>query len=131
MTLPPTRSRTPAPPRAARARSGRRGSCPATHTRDSGRASLDCDSMPHPEVEQEQAYVDHAYECLEKMRKTLEGTQDTMATEFAALAIEAWMKRRQKTFVDAERGLCFGRLRLDGPQPPPERGPPSVPRRER
>src|SRR4051812_629232 len=70
--------------------------------------------MPHPELHEEQAYVDHAYECLDKMRNTLEGAQNRMATEFAALAIEAWMKRRQKTFVDAERGLCFGRLSLDG-----------------
>src|SRR3954452_3694327 len=69
--------------------------------------------MPHPELQQEQEYVDHAYECLEKMRATLEGAQDRMATEFAAVAIEAWMKRRQKTFADAERGLCFGRLSLD------------------
>jgi DNA helicase IV len=69
--------------------------------------------MSHPELREEQAYVDHAYECLDKMRKTLEGAQNRMATEFAALAIEAWMKRRQKTFVDAERGLCFGRLSLD------------------
>ena len=70
--------------------------------------------MPHPELEQEQAYLDHAYECLDRMRTMLEGAQDRMATEFAALAIEAWMKRRQKTFLDAERGLCFGRLTLDG-----------------
>jgi DNA helicase IV len=69
--------------------------------------------MSHPELQQEQAYVDHAYECLDKMRATLEGAQDRMATEFAALAIEAWMKRRRKTFLDAERGLCFGRLTLD------------------
>src|SRR4029079_7484218 len=71
------------------------------------------DAMSHPELQQEQAYVDHAYECLDKMRATLEGAQDRMATEFAALAIEAWIKRRQKTFLDAERGLCFGRLTLD------------------
>ena len=70
--------------------------------------------MPHPELEQEQAYVDHAYECLDKMRSTLGRTQDAMATQFAALAIEAWAKRRARTFQDAERGLCFGRLTLDG-----------------
>jgi DNA helicase IV len=69
--------------------------------------------MAHPDLQQEQAYVDHAYACLDKMRATLEGAQDRMATEFAALAIEAWMKRRRKTFLDAERGLCFGRLTLD------------------
>src|SRR5262245_23174036 len=70
--------------------------------------------MPHPELQQEQAYVDHAYECLDKMRDSLGRTQDAMATEFAALAIEAWAKRRARTFQDAERGLCFGRLTLDG-----------------
>src|SRR3954471_13109573 len=69
--------------------------------------------MSHPELQQEQAYIDHAYECLDRMRDTLHRTQDSMATEFAALAIEAWAKRRAKTFQDAEQGLCFGRLTLD------------------
>src|SRR5947209_7429152 len=70
--------------------------------------------MPHPELASEQAYVDNAYACLDKMRATLEGSQDRMATEFAAVAMEAWLKRRRRTFQDAERGLCFGRLTLDG-----------------
>ena len=70
--------------------------------------------MAHPELAAEQAYVDHAYACLDRMRTTLEGAQDRMATEFAAVAMEAWLKRRHKTFEDAERGLCFGRLTLDG-----------------
>jgi DNA helicase IV len=70
--------------------------------------------MPHPELEQEQAYVDNAYAQLDKMRSTLEASQDRMATEFAAVAIEAWLKRRRRTFQDAERGLVFGRLSLDG-----------------
>ncbi len=69
--------------------------------------------MPHPELAAEQAYVDNAYACLDKMRTTLEGSQDRMATEFAAVAMEAWLKRRQRTFQDADRGLCFGRLTLD------------------
>src|SRR6476620_7463917 len=47
------------------------------------------------------------------MRATLERTGDSMATEFAAIAMEAWAKRRVRTFQDAERGLCFGRLTLD------------------
>jgi DNA helicase IV len=70
--------------------------------------------MAHPELAAEQAYVDNAYENLDQMRETLEGAQDRMATEFAAVAMEAWLKRRQKTFHDAERGLVFGRLTLDG-----------------
>src|SRR5581483_11176658 len=72
------------------------------------------DCMPHPELASEQAYVDNAYARLDKMRTTLEGSQDRMATEFAAVAMEAWLKRRRRTFQDAERGLCFGRLTLDG-----------------
>jgi DNA helicase IV len=74
--------------------------------------------VSHPELAAEQAYVDRAYACLDKMRTALGRTQDAMATEFAALAIEAWAKRRARTFQDAERGLCFGRLTLDGsPRP--------------
>ena len=74
--------------------------------------------VPHQELQAEQAYVDHAYECLDKMRATLERTGDAMATEFAAVAMEAWAKRRVRTFRDAERGLCFGRLTLDAmPRP--------------
>ena len=69
--------------------------------------------MAHPELQAEQAYVDTAYEALDKMRTTLERTGDMMATEFAAVAMEAWAKRRVRTFQDAERGLCFGRLTLD------------------
>ena len=70
--------------------------------------------MSHPELAAEQAYVDNAYACLDRMRETLGRTQDAMATEWAALAMEAWAKRRARTFQDAERGLCFGRLSLDG-----------------
>jgi DNA helicase IV len=69
--------------------------------------------VAHPELQDEQAYVDHAYEALDRMRSTLERTGDMMATEFAAVAMEAWAKRRVRTFQDAERGLCFGRLTLD------------------
>jgi DNA helicase IV len=70
--------------------------------------------VSHPELAQEQAYVDHAYACLEKMRATLGRVQSAMATEDAARNMETWAKRRARTFEDAERGLCFGRLTLDG-----------------
>jgi DNA helicase IV len=69
--------------------------------------------VAHPELQQEQAYIDNAYEALDRMRSTLERTGDSMATEFAAIAMEAWVKRRIRTFQDADRGLCFGRLTLD------------------
>ncbi|HEY3461902.1 MAG TPA: ATP-binding domain-containing protein [Gaiellaceae bacterium] len=74
--------------------------------------------MPHPELAAEQAYVDRAYDQLDHMRSTVARTQDAMATEWAALNMEAWAKRRMRTFEDAERGLVFGRLTLDGtPRP--------------
>ena len=74
--------------------------------------------MTHPELAAEQAYVDHAYDQLDRMRSTVARTQEAMATEWAALNMEAWAKRRLRTFEDAERGLVFGRLTLDGtPRP--------------
>src|SRR5438552_16515141 len=52
------------------------------------------------------------------MRSTVARTQEAMATEWAALNMEAWVKRRMRTFEDAERGVVFGRLTLDGtPRP--------------
>ncbi len=74
--------------------------------------------MTHPELAAEQAYVDRAYDQLDRMRSTVARTQEAMATEWAALNMEAWAKRRMRTFEDAERGLVFGRLTLDGtPRP--------------
>src|SRR5207237_6246302 len=74
--------------------------------------------MAHPELPAEQAYVDRAYDQLDRMRSTVARTQEAMATEWAALNMEAWVKRRMRTFEDAERGLVFGRLTLDGtPRP--------------
>src|SRR2546430_15611065 len=46
------------------------------------------------------------------MRSTVARTQEAMATEWAALNMEAWAKRRMRTFEDAERGLVFGRLTM-------------------
>jgi DNA helicase IV len=68
----------------------------------------------HPELESEQAYVDHAYACLEEMRRQVERAGDAGIGEVEALVLEAWAAKRLVTFEDAERGLCFGRLELDG-----------------
>ena len=68
----------------------------------------------HPELEAEQAYIDHAYLCLEEMRRVLERVGDAGIGEVEAAVLEAWSARRLVTFEDAERGLCFGRLDLDG-----------------
>ena len=74
--------------------------------------------MAHPELAAEQAYVDRAYEQLERMRQVVAGAADSADGEVAALALEAWARRRLRTFEDADRGLCFGRLDLEGtPRP--------------
>jgi DNA helicase IV len=66
--------------------------------------------VSHPELEAEQAYVDRAYDHLERMRAAVAGAADQVDGEIAQAAIDAWAARRLRTFEDAERGLCFGRL---------------------
>jgi DNA helicase IV len=74
--------------------------------------------VTHPELQAEQAYVDHAYECLDRMRRTVERAADATDNEIAALALEAWAVKRLLTYEDAERGLCFGRLDLEATPKP-------------
>ncbi len=66
--------------------------------------------MSHPELADEQAYVDRAYGHLERMRAAVAGAADLVDGEVAQAAMDAWAARRLRTFEDAERGLCFGRL---------------------
>jgi DNA helicase IV len=66
--------------------------------------------MAHPDLATEQAYLDRAYESLDRMRETLIRTAEAGATEISAEAIERWATGRLRGFEDAERGLCFGRI---------------------
>src|SRR5947207_1953013 len=71
--------------------------------------------MPHPDLPAEQAYVDHAYECVERIRRQLERVGEAVdAPEYQAGWFEAWARSRVATFEDVERGLCFGKLDIDG-----------------
>ena len=74
--------------------------------------------MAHPDLPLEQAYVDNAYACLDRMREALERSPSAGAGEVAQEALEAWASRRLVTFADAERGLCFGRMDVDGAAAP-------------
>jgi hypothetical protein len=58
----------------------------------------------HPDLESEQAYVDHAYACLEEMRRQMERAGEAGIGEIEALVLEAWATKRLVTFEDAERG---------------------------
>ena len=66
--------------------------------------------MSHPDLAVEQAYVDHAYACLERMREIVGRAADAADGEVAQAALDAWAAKRLATFEDAERGLLFGRL---------------------
>ena len=66
--------------------------------------------MSHPDLPAEQRYLDTAYECLDRMREALLRAADAGATEVAQEAIETWATGRLRTYEDAERGLCFGRI---------------------
>jgi hypothetical protein len=74
--------------------------------------------MAHPELPAEQAYLDHAYECLEAMRQALLRTAGAAAmgadgADIAAERIEAWVDRRLAAYEAAEQILCFGRIDVD------------------
>jgi DNA helicase IV len=71
--------------------------------------------MAHPDLKAEQAYVDHAYDCIAEIRRQLERVAEAVdAPEYQAAHFETWARKRLETFEDVERGLCFGRLELDG-----------------
>ena len=74
--------------------------------------------MSHPDLVNEQAYVDHAYEQLERMRDAVAGAGDRVEGEVAQAAMDAWAAKRLRTFEDAEHGLCFGRLDFEQVEAP-------------
>jgi DNA helicase IV len=74
--------------------------------------------MAHPDLPAEQAYLDHAYECLERMREALLRTAGAAATDIAAEKIEAWVDRRLAAYEQAEQVLCFGRIDVDSVEDP-------------
>jgi DNA helicase IV len=69
--------------------------------------------VAHPDLGSEQAYLDHAYDCLDRMREALVSAGDAAVDEVAGEALDAWNARRLETFADAERGLCFGRIDVE------------------
>ena len=74
--------------------------------------------MSHPDLAAEQAYVDHAYACLERMRDIVLRAADAADGEVAQAALDAWAAKRLATFEDAERGLLFGRLDFESVERP-------------
>src|SRR5262249_35141738 len=69
--------------------------------------------MTHPDLATEQAYLDHAYVCLDRMRARVGRVLDVATGEIAALALERWPARTLQSYGDAERRICFGRIDMD------------------
>jgi DNA helicase IV len=69
--------------------------------------------VPHPDLAAEQAYLDHAYACLDRMRERVGRVLDVATGEIAALALEKWQAQTLRSYEDAERGICFGRIDMD------------------
>ena len=79
--------------------------------------------MAHPDLPAEQAYLDHAYECLDEMRQALLKTVGAASVgsdglDIAAGRIEAWVDRRLAAYERAEEVLCFGRIDIESVQDP-------------
>jgi hypothetical protein len=71
--------------------------------------------VAHPDIPAEQAYLDHAYECLERMRQALLRTVGAAGVgadgaDIAAERIATWVDRRLAAYERAEQILCFGRI---------------------
>jgi DNA helicase IV len=69
--------------------------------------------VAHPDLPAEQHYVDRAYEHLERMRDVVASAGSKVDGEVAQAAMDAWAAKRLRTYEDAERGLCFGRLDVE------------------
>ena len=74
--------------------------------------------MAHPDIPAEQAYLDHAYDCLERMRQALLRTVGAAGVgadgaDTAVGRIEAWVDRRLAAYERAEQILCFGRIDIE------------------
>ncbi len=79
--------------------------------------------MAHPDLPAEQAYLDHAYDCLERMREALLRTVSAAGiggegADIAVGRVEAWVDRRLATYEAAEQILCFGRIDVDSVEDP-------------
>ena len=72
------------------------------------------DPVPrHPDLDDEQTYLDHAYRCLDGMRRrTLRAAEvtDTAAQEVDAAAVQWELRRRLSSLDEPVSALCFGRL---------------------
>jgi DNA helicase IV len=74
--------------------------------------------MAHPDIPAEQAYLDHAYESLQRMREALLRTVGAAGVgadgaDIGVTRVASWVERRLAAYERAEQILCFGRIDVD------------------
>jgi DNA helicase IV len=67
-------------------------------------------STGHPELAQEQAWVDHAYECAAALAKEIAGYATQGFDIFEREAYELWRRTRIAALADTVSPLVFGRI---------------------
>src|SRR5690349_13356022 len=89
----------------------------------------------HPDLEAEQAYIDHAYDCLEATREAASrmtsmvevGRGGTNQARYERDVIWDTMLHRLAQLQLGDAALCFGRIDLaDAPEPAPAPAPAPV-----
>jgi DNA helicase IV len=73
--------------------------------------------MPHPDLAEEQAHLDHAYRCLAGMRRRTESSVaiDDMAAQAVDGEIARWHLEQRLRSLDVDvPGLTFGRIDEEG-----------------
>ena len=74
--------------------------------------------VSHPELKAEQAYVDHAYACLERMRAVVGRAGDAADGEVAQAALDAWAAQAARDVRGRRARALFGRLDFEAVERP-------------
>jgi DNA helicase IV len=67
-------------------------------------------AVQEEDLRAEQAYIDEAYRCLDRMRERTAGLELQAGNEVSQKDLELMMARRLASLSDTGRPLCFGRI---------------------
>src|SRR5687768_4843857 len=67
-------------------------------------------AVQEEDLRAEQAHIDEAYRCLERMRERTAGLELVAGNEVSQKDLEIMMARRLASLSDTARPLCFGRI---------------------
>ena len=87
--------------------------------------------VAHPDIPAEQAYLDHAYECLDRMRQALLRSRRGRRDGGRGRGDRGLGRRAASQLRGRRARLCFGRIDVDSAEDPLYVGPPLGRRRRR